>query len=47
MSLLGLPDFQRPLHGFKYQIYYPFENSGSFVVASSLLEIGSTKFGST
>ena len=35
MSLLGLPDFQRPLHGFKYQIYYPFENSGSFVVASS------------
>ena len=45
MSLLGLPDFQRPLHGFKYQIYYPFENSGSFVVASSLLEIGSTKSG--
>ena len=45
MSLLGLPDFQRPLHGFKYQIYYPFENSGSFVVASSRLEIGSTKSG--
>ncbi len=45
MSLLGLPDFQRPLHGFKYQIYYPFENSGSFVIASSLLEIGSTKSG--
>jgi hypothetical protein len=45
MSLLGLPDFQRPLHGFKYQIYYPFENSGSFVVASSLLEIGGTKSG--
>jgi hypothetical protein len=40
MSLQGLPDFQRPLHGFKYEIYYPFENAGSFVVASSALEIG-------
>jgi hypothetical protein len=45
MSLLGLPDYQRPLHGFKYEIYYPFENSGSFVVASSQLEISSTKTG--
>jgi hypothetical protein len=45
MSLQGLPDYQRPLHGFKYQIYYPFENAGSFVVASSMLEIGSTNAG--
>ncbi|HEY5705967.1 MAG TPA: hypothetical protein VIS96_10370 [Terrimicrobiaceae bacterium] len=45
MSLLGLPDYQRPLHGFRYQIYYPFENSGSFVVTSSQLEIGITKAG--
>ncbi|MGA9579330.1 MAG: hypothetical protein WBV90_17095 [Terrimicrobiaceae bacterium] len=45
MSLQGLPDYQRPLHGFKYQIYHPFEKAGSFVVASSVLEIGSTKAG--
>ena len=45
MSLQGLPDYQRPLHGLKYQIYHPFEKAGSFVVASSVLEIGSTKAG--
>jgi hypothetical protein len=45
MSLQGLPDYQRPLHGFKYQVYYPFENAGSFVVASSMLEIASTSAG--
>jgi hypothetical protein len=45
MSLQGLPDYQRPVHGLKYQIYHPFEQSGSFVVASSVLEIGTTKAG--
>jgi hypothetical protein len=45
MSLQGLPDYQRPLHGLKYQIYHPFEKAGSFVVASSALEIATTKTG--
>jgi hypothetical protein len=45
MSLQGLPDYQRPLHGLKYEIYHPFEKAGSFVVASSVLEIGTTKTG--
>ena len=45
MSLQGLPDFQRPIHGSKYALYYPFENAGSFIVASSALEIGTTAAG--
>lgn len=40
MSLQGLPDFQRPLNGYKFQIFAPFENQGDFVVASSALELG-------
>jgi hypothetical protein len=45
MSLQGLPDFQRPIHGLKYEIYFPYENAGSFVIASSALEIGTTATG--
>ncbi len=45
MSLQGLPDFQKPIHGFRYEIYHPYENAGSFVVASSALEIAATKDG--
>jgi hypothetical protein len=45
MSLQGLPDFQRPIHGLKYEIYFPYENAGSFVIASSALEIATTASG--
>lgn len=45
MSLQGLPDFQTPIHGFRYEIYYPYENAGGFVVASSALEIATRESG--
>ena len=45
MSLQGLPDFQRPIHGLKYEIYFPYENAGSFVIVSSALEIAATANG--
>jgi len=45
MSLQGLPDFQRPIHGPTYEIYHPYENAGSFVVASSRLEVATTATG--
>jgi hypothetical protein len=45
MSLQGLPDFQRPIHGPTYEIYHPYEHAGSFVVASSRLEVATTVAG--
>src|SRR6478735_1496211 len=45
MSLQGLPDFQRPIHGPTYEIYHPYENAGSFVVASSRLAVATTATG--
>jgi hypothetical protein len=45
MSLQGLPDFQKPIHGFRYEIFHPYENAGSYVVASTALEIAAAKDG--
>ena len=45
MSLQGLPDFQRPIHGPTYAIYHPYEHAGSFVVSSSRLEVATTPAG--
>jgi len=45
MSLQGLPDFQRPSHGPSYVIFHPYENAGSFVVASTQLEVATTPAG--
>jgi hypothetical protein len=43
VSLQGLPDFQRPLQGSRFEIYYPYELAGGFVVASNALEIATTR----
>lgn len=39
MSLQGLPDFYKPIPGNGYQIFYPYENAGDYIILPDLLEI--------
>lgn len=39
MSLQGLPDFQRPIRGEGFAIFYPFEGAGEFTVTPDRLNV--------
>lgn len=46
MSLLGLPDFQQPLHTGNIQIFYSYESAGNYTLLPEKLEIASGLDGS-